>query len=771
MIKGDSEDRCYVQPTEIALWKDYLDQGESNLEQRKKALLALALWSTSSFFNGFRAWGRLPTQYAKVLGVHQRFWGLYNLRPHSIKQLWLVWDYQEDHFAVVKEIAAGQEEQLSDNRLYWESEIYNDLLDMQDRRFRGLPPFIAYGQQWFASAFAPWGSLAWHFFASSLSVSNAELFKTLYPPSPFSGVPIAKSWRLIRAYFVQTARTLHNFHLQGLVHRNLHPDNLLLTHLGSNEIQEGWICDFDQSRNFHDIFIARHLDLVTHNTYTAPERWSKPSVQSSASKMAAYYGLPEGDVYSLAAILTDCLLEPHTDHTQRISALNHNRSLPLRLRQFLLQSLENDYHRRSTAAEFANRLEKITWRQGIGEWAIPLLSFLLLPVLGFIMYIIISEPMLNNRFCEGYVCMKGKLTPAELHWTKDNVYRLRGSVLVTEGTLIIEAGTKIVGDSAATLIIGKNAKIMANGLANDPIVFTSSQANPQAGDWGGVVILGKAPVLGKNYLEFCTYRQLKQEPDQCYFGGNDPHHSSGSMRYVRIEYGGDVIVENQEVNGLTLAGVGAGTTLEYITVYKSDDDCFEFFGGTVNARYLICNDPEDDAFDWEAGYRGKLQYLLFLAGHHTYRDFSEKGRYGLEGGDPDDQTKEQFGPEIWNVTLIGNPNLPSKTGGIASWSKDTRPEIHNLLARNFDLTEADRKKDIWKTWFLFSGVTNKEVSIFSKDEIKPKKEITSWECPPKSPFFTTGCFAGAFKDSTEQWNTEKWAGEISYKQEIPQKRQ
>lgn len=761
MTTGESEDRCYVQPTEVALWKDCLERGQSNLEQRKKALLALALWASSPYFSGYRAWGRLPTQYKINNGVHQRFWGLYNLRPKAKKQLWLVWDYQEDHFAVVKEIAPGEDGHLNDSRLNWESEIYNDLRDMQDRRFRGLPPFVSNGQLWFASAFAPLGSLQWHFFSTSLPSSLAELYKMIYPPSPFAGLNIAKRWRMIRSYFVQTARTLHGFHLQGLVHRNLQPDNLLLIQVAANDLQEGWICDFDQSRNFHDIFVARHLDLATQNTYTAPERFIKPQIQSSASRMAAYYGLPEGDVYALAAVLTDCLLGLHTNQQLRLSALHDNRSLPMRLRKFLITCLDADYHRRPNAADFASTLEKISWRQGFGELTIPLLSLLLLPVLGFIMYVIISEPILKNRACEGYVCVEGNLSAAELHWTKDNIYKLRGTVFVPEGTLIIDSGVKIVGDSAATLVIGKNAKISANGSPNDPILFTSSQNQPQAGDWGGVVLLGQAPVLGKNYLEFCTYRQLKKEPEQCYFGGDNPMHSSGTMRYVRIEYAGDVIVENQEVNGLTLAGVGAGTTIEFVFVSKSDDDCFEFFGGTVNARYLICDDPEDDAFDWEAGYQGKLQYLLSNAGHHTYRGFSEKGRYGLEGGDSDDENNETFGPEIWNVTLLGNPSLDAKTGGIASWSKNTRPKIHNLLARNFIPSTHDHQdQNIWKTWFLFPSTTTNNSIPFTTDGFKPVHEITSWECPPKLPFFNGGCFAGAFKDSTDHWNLGKWAGKI-----------
>jgi hypothetical protein len=229
-------------------------------------------------------------------------------------------------------------------------------------------------------------------------------------------------------------------------------------------------------------------------------------------------------------------------------------------------------------------------------------------------------------------------------------YLLKGFVYVKSGsTLTIEPGTIIKGDKATkgTLIIERGAKIIANGTASQPIVFTSAQpaGSRAAGDWGGIIILGKAPVnLGASAkVEGGVDRE---------FGGTDANDNSGILKYVRIEYPGIAFQPDNEINGLTLAGVGAGTTIEYVQVSFSGDDAFEWFGGTVNAKYLIAYKTVDDMFDTDNGYTGKLQ---FLAGISDPNIADASGSNGLES-DNDSQGSTNTpitAPTYSNVTLFG----------------------------------------------------------------------------------------------------------------------
>ena len=192
-------------------------------------------------------------------------------------------------------------------------------------------------------------------------------------------------------------------------------------------------------------------------------------------------------------------------------------------------------------------------------------------------------------------------------------YLLQGLVTVKAGTtLTIEKGTVLKGEaqSKAILLVEAGAKIVAEGTEDEPIVFTSQAApgDRRAGDWGGVVILGNAPVNvpgGKGNIE-----GILKTVSGTQYGGTDPDDSSGVFRYVRIEYAGVVLAQDNEVNGLTLGGVGRGTKLDHVQVRQALDDCFEFFGGTVDAKYLACQGNEDDGFDWDNGYSGRLQFLV-----------------------------------------------------------------------------------------------------------------------------------------------------------------
>lgn len=197
-------------------------------------------------------------------------------------------------------------------------------------------------------------------------------------------------------------------------------------------------------------------------------------------------------------------------------------------------------------------------------------------------------------------------------WQASKAYRLRDFVAVRNATLTIEPGTVIYGgDPRATLFITRGARIIADGTAMRPIIFTSPNRVGRRAqrDWGSLVLLGNAPINepgGQAYLE-----GLPSQPDYA-FGGNNPNDSSGVLRYVRLEFGGFEIEANQEINGLTLAGVGDGTVIDYVQVLYNKDDGVEFFGGTVNAKHLLLVAAADDGVDTDLGYRGKIQWVVIL---------------------------------------------------------------------------------------------------------------------------------------------------------------
>ncbi|GAB3333303.1 hypothetical protein GCM10027299_40660 [Larkinella ripae] len=197
-------------------------------------------------------------------------------------------------------------------------------------------------------------------------------------------------------------------------------------------------------------------------------------------------------------------------------------------------------------------------------------------------------------------------------WAAKNQYLLKGFVYVQPGvTLTIEAGTIIKGDQASkgTLFILPGAKIIADGTKEKPIIFTSNQAagSRRAGDWGGVVIMGKAPANKKDF-------KIEGEEVSVVPGSatGDAADNSGVIRYVRIEFAGIAFQTDKEINALTLAGVGNGTVIDYVQVSYSGDDAFEWFGGTVNAKHLVAYRTLDDDFDTDYGYSGTVQYGWIL---------------------------------------------------------------------------------------------------------------------------------------------------------------
>ncbi|HRP81964.1 MAG: hypothetical protein M9900_13730 [Flavobacteriales bacterium] len=398
-------------------------------------------------------------------------------------------------------------------------------------------------------------------------------------------------------------------------------------------------------------------------------------------------------------------------------------------------------------------------------------------------------------------------TTANFTFTSNKQWLLQGFVYVESGaTLTIQPGTVIKGDknSKGTLIIKRGAKINAAGTSSQPIVFTSNQpaGSRDYGDWGGVIICGRA-----NNNQPGGEALIEGGPDAYYGGGSSPNDAdnSGIMQYVRIEFPGIALQPNQEINGLTLGAVGSGTTIDHIQVSYSGDDSFEWFGGTVNAKYIVALRGWDDDFDTDNGFRGKVQFALGMRdpaiadqsgsnGFESDNDASGSttapytmpifsnitffGPLAVSGGTPNTQFKRAahirrnsrlnayntvFAGYPTGILLDGAPTEAAATGNTLKIRASVVIGCTTPLAVNsgstFDIT----------SWFNTSGWNNSVVTDASSLGLTVPVTLTSPNLLPNGgssllsgadftgnaadPFFQQVSFRGAF--GTENW-TSGW---------------
>jgi len=277
-------------------------------------------------------------------------------------------------------------------------------------------------------------------------------------------------------------------------------------------------------------------------------------------------------------------------------------------------------------------------------------------------------------------------------WTKNKVYELSGLVFVNQGqTLTIEAGTIIKGQggqgsNASALVVAKGGKIIAEGTASKPIIFTSTAdasttytdgtakyskaLGTTNGLWGGVIILGKAKLNstpGTTAVEGIP----TSEPRGIY-GGSDDADNSGILRYVSIRHGGTDIGAGNEINGLTLGGVGTETEIDYVEVFANKDDGIEFFGGAAQVSHAVVSFCGDDSYDYDEGFRGAGQFWL------TVQD-SDSDRAGEHDGGTDPETAAPYShPIIFNATYLGNG-----TSRAITFRDNAGGEYHNSIFYNF----------------------------------------------------------------------------------------
>ncbi len=265
---------------------------------------------------------------------------------------------------------------------------------------------------------------------------------------------------------------------------------------------------------------------------------------------------------------------------------------------------------------------------------------------------------------------KGTIDNGTVTLDASKEYQLTGKLIIANGAkLIIPAGTKIIGTggTSAYIAVAQGGKIEVNGTAEKPVVMTGKEATP--GSWGGLVICGKAPI-NKGATATSEVADLT-------YGGTDAADNSGSIRYLRIENSGAIFSSEKEFNGLSLFGVGNGTTIEYVQLHNGSDDGIEFFGGTVNTKYIVSSNNEDDQFDWTEGWNGTNEFWYS-------KQRSDSGNRGVEA---DNNANNHLAtpisaPTLKNVTLIGRGSASQEPQGF-KLRVGTYATIDNVVISNF----------------------------------------------------------------------------------------
>lgn len=274
----------------------------------------------------------------------------------------------------------------------------------------------------------------------------------------------------------------------------------------------------------------------------------------------------------------------------------------------------------------------------------------------------------------------------------DTVYTITGITTVDEGaTLSIPAGTLLLGNAdvaPSALIVRQGGKLMADGSSSAPIVFTSSRpaGQRQRGDWGGVVL------NGRSWCNFPASACVGEGTSGSY-GGTQPDDNSGVLRYVRIEFAGYEVSFGNELNALTLNGVGSGTVIEFIQVHYGSDDGIEWFGGTVDVKYAIATGISDDSFDFSTGWQGRGQFWIAQQDPND----ADAG-WEVDNNEDDYNATPRVNPRVYNVTLVGKG--PNGTGGTAGEStngilyrRGAAGDIANVIVTGFGTAGLDIDND------------------------------------------------------------------------------
>ncbi|MBT4916556.1 MAG: hypothetical protein HON66_06980 [Formosa sp.] len=290
-------------------------------------------------------------------------------------------------------------------------------------------------------------------------------------------------------------------------------------------------------------------------------------------------------------------------------------------------------------------------------------------------------------------------------WTNDNIYVLNQKVVVSSGVVLtIQAGTIIKGTEgngslASALIVAQGGKLNAAGTATEPIIFTSINDNIEVGQtagtnldetnsglWGGLIVLGNAPCSFSGDVEVVQIEGIPADDSFGLYGGGDATDSSGVYQYISIRHGGALIGEGNEINGLTLGGVGSETIIDNIEVVANVDDGIEFFGGTVNASNLLVWAQGDDGLDIDQGYSGTINNAIVILGSNSDHAFEIDGPEGTATG--------SF--TLINATIIGNS--VTENGEYADYRSGAMGTTQNIYAYGFkDSSDIELDNDLVAT--------------------------------------------------------------------------
>ena len=302
---------------------------------------------------------------------------------------------------------------------------------------------------------------------------------------------------------------------------------------------------------------------------------------------------------------------------------------------------------------------------------------------------ILEDPGNSGNSENNTVSVSGMISESTT-WTNDNIYVLNQKVVVPSGVVLtIQAGTIIkgtegTGSLASALIVAQGGKLNAVGTATEPIIFTSINDNIEIGQaagtnldetnsglWGGLIVLGYAPSSFSGDVEVVQIEGIPADDTFGLYGGDNATDNSGVYKYISIRHGGALIGEGNEINGLTLGGVGSGTVIENIEVVANVDDGIEFFGGTVNASNLLVWAQGDDALDIDQGYSGIIDNAIVILGANSDHAFEIDGPEGTATG--------SF--TLRNSTIVGNS--VTENGEYADYRSGAMGRTENIYAYGF----------------------------------------------------------------------------------------
>ena len=286
--------------------------------------------------------------------------------------------------------------------------------------------------------------------------------------------------------------------------------------------------------------------------------------------------------------------------------------------------------------------------------------------------------------CADGVCILSGTHTEDLHLTADTEWLLRGGVFIgddaTATTITIDPGTVVYGESSTDgmLVIRRHSRIVAEGTADAPIVFTSSKevGSRARSDWGGLIINGRAPVNSCDDEE--TVCEAFGEGGTGFYGGDVPTDDSGVLSYVPVEFAGTLISPDNELNGIAFQGVGSGTVIDHIQVHMNADDGVEFFGGTAQAKHILVTGAGDDGFDFTDGWQGKAQFVVV----QQYADAADQGIEADNNAENNDAAPRTM-PTLSHFTLIGSPDSSASDIGLLL-REGMAGDLSNMVVTGFN---------------------------------------------------------------------------------------